>query len=116
LKSEAEQISQVTSKPVKEFADKIEGHEPYVYGMKKTARKGKCLFLLDKTCAIYESRPLICRFYPFQLAATEDQAYTFFCTKECPGIGEGKQLGKECFVDLFWQASGKLLADVAGRS
>jgi Fe-S-cluster containining protein len=113
LRSEAEQIVQATSKPIREFADETEGREPYVYEMKKTAKERKCLFLSNNTCAIYETRPLICRFYPFQLTASGDQEYAFLYTKECPGIGGGKVLGKEYFESLFRQACDKLLRDAA---
>ena len=109
LKSEVEQISQDTARPVQEFAGEIKGREPYVYEMKKTAEEGKCFFLSDKVCAIYELRPLICRFYPFELSRSRDQRHAFLCTKECPGVGEGKLLEKEYFEDLFRQACDKLL-------
>ena len=116
LKSEVEQISQAIAKPAQEFADEIEDREPYVYEMKKTAEEGKCFFLSDSACAIYELRPLICRFYPFELTGSKDQEHVFLCTKECPGIGEGKLLEKEYFENLFRQACDKLLRDVTHQS
>jgi Fe-S-cluster containining protein len=104
LKGEVERISKATAKPVQEFADKIKGREPYVYEMKKTAEERKCFFLSDNVCAIYELRPLICRFYPFELSRSRDQKHVFLYTKECPGMGEGKLLEKEYFEGLFRQA------------
>jgi len=106
-------MSEIISKPVEEFATKIEGHEPYVYEMRKTAGEGKCVFLEEKTCTIYEVRPLICRFYPFQLETTDDRKYKFFCTKECPGIGKGKKLGKNHFENLFQRAYRQLKDNTA---
>jgi Fe-S-cluster containining protein len=83
-----------------EFATKIEGFEPYVYQMKKTA-EGSCVFLRDGSCSIYEVRPLICRFYPFQLQNRGNSRYVFSYTEECPGIGNGPQLERWFFEELF---------------
>jgi Fe-S-cluster containining protein len=109
LRGEVEGIWQATARPVQEFAVEIKGREPYVYEMKKTAEEGKCFFLSDNVCGIYGLRPLICRFYPFELTRSSDQRYAFLCTKECPGVGEGKVLEKEYFEGLFRQARDKLL-------
>jgi len=103
LKKEAKRISETTSKTIIEFAEKIEGHSPYFYEMQKTAQNGKCVFLKDNRCTIYELRPVICRFYPFELRLTKDEEYKFDFTKECPGIGKGKILKKKYFGDLLKQ-------------
>lgn len=108
LKQEAERISKVTSKPIEEFAAEIKDHEPYVYEMKKTTKKGKCTFLEDSICTIYVLRPLICRFYPFELWKSRTGRYTFLPTEECEGIGKGKQLKKEYYEKLFQQACDQL--------
>lgn len=83
-----------------EFTTKIDGFEPYVYQMKKTA-EGFCFFLRDDSCSIYEVRPLICRFYPFQLQNRGNSHYLFSYTKECLGIGKGPQLERRFFEELF---------------
>lgn len=101
LKMEAERISQATSKPIEELAVKIEDCEPYVYEMRKTAKERKCVFLKEKHCTIYALRPLICRFYPFELKNTKNGKYEFLYTKECLGIGKGKRLKKSYFRNLF---------------
>ena len=111
LKKEAERMSEITSKSTEEFATEIEGHEPYVYEMVKGGEEGKCFFLEENACTIYKLRPLICRFYPFQLRAAEDGKYKFFCTRECLGVGEGKKLGKGYFENLFRQALEQLKED-----
>jgi Fe-S-cluster containining protein len=89
------------------FAEEIRGHEPYVYQMRKTS-EGKCFFLKNNSCSIYPLRPLICRFYPFQLKNIQNDMYEFAFTKECPGIGKGPLLRKEFFRKLF-EESTKLL-------
>jgi Fe-S-cluster containining protein len=103
LNVEAQGISKDTKKVIKEFALKIKGSRPYVYQMKKTD-EGKCVFLKDKLCSIYEIRPLICRFYPFELKTFEDN-YIFTFTDECPRIGKGSRLEKSYFEKLFEESA-----------
>jgi len=107
LNAEAEQIASVTSQRIPEFAAKIEGKAPYSYEMKKTLENGKCVFLSNNRCTIYLLRPLICRFYPFELAIAANRKYMFRCTKECPSIGKGKTLRKNYFEELFQLARTK---------
>lgn len=100
LKIEADRISRRTLIGLDKFAEKIKGFEPYVYQMKKT-EDGKCVFLKDNSCSIYQIRPLICRFYPFQLKNLRNNRYVFTYTDECPGIGKGPQLKRDFFERLF---------------
>jgi len=100
LKSESDRISKRTLRDLGKFAEKIEGFEPYVYQMRKT-EDGKCLFLKDNSCSIYQIRPLICRFYPFQLKNLGRNRYAFTYTDECPGIGRGPQLKRDFFERFF---------------
>jgi len=100
---EAEQISVVKSKPVKNFARKIEGCKPYVYEIRKTVEEGKCVFLEGNNCTIYALRPLICRFYPFELKVAKNGKQEFLYTEECLGIGKGRRLKKEFFKNLLQQ-------------
>jgi Fe-S-cluster containining protein len=97
---EAERMSQKTLKSVDDFAEKIEGFEPYVYRMKKT-NDGKCVFLKGNLCSIYEIRPLICMFYPFELKEVRSNRCIFAYTDECPTIGKGRQLKRGYFERLF---------------
>jgi Fe-S-cluster containining protein len=106
LTAEAEQIATATSHPIPQFAVKIEGNAPYTYEMKKTPQNGKCVFLAKNRCTIYQIRPLICRFYPFELKST-NQKYQFLPTSECPSIGKGKTLRKEYFKKLLQLAHSK---------
>ncbi len=84
LKSDAERISQATGFPIDSFAH-LTKKQPYVYEMHKTP-DGKCMFLKDSQCTIYEYRPLICSFYPFELSTNEEGTFVFTATKECPGV------------------------------
>jgi Fe-S-cluster containining protein len=99
LEIEAKNISKKTHKSVNSFAEKVEGFEPYIYVMKK-AENRKCVFLKDDLCTIYQARPLICRFYPFELKE-ENHKHIFAYTDECPAIGKGPCLEKGYFEKLF---------------
>ena len=101
LKTEAEKISNKMTKQIEEFADEIFGFEPYIYELKKTEADGKCIFLDKKRCTIYDIRPLICRFYPFELKNLGNNDYSFLFTTKCEGIGQGPILEKHFFDFLF---------------
>lgn len=108
LESEATDISNQTHQPKQYFATEIKNKVPYLYEMKKNSQ-GKCLFLEDNSCSIYEHRPLICRFYPFELKFSQDKEnYAFEFTLECPEIGKGKKLAKKDFEKLFVMAKERL--------
>jgi Fe-S-cluster containining protein len=111
LSTEAEQIAAATSQPISEFAVKVEDKAPYSYEMKKTAEDGKCVFLEKNHCTFYSLRPLICRFYPFELKIAANQKHEFLYTDECPGISKGKMLGKNYFRKLFQLACTKAKAE-----
>jgi Fe-S-cluster containining protein len=100
LEIEAERIAKKTSKKIEDFAERIEDAQPYVYRMRKTV-EGKCVFLKDSLCSIYQTRPLICKFYPFQLENTKNGKFKFTYTKECPNIGKGQKLKRKFFENLF---------------
>ena len=100
LKADVDNISSETSMEIDRFAEGIEGFRPYIYQMKKTA-DGRCIFLKGNLCSIYNVRPLVCRFYPFQLRSIGSNRYVFTYTKECPGIGKGAPLRREFFEKLF---------------
>jgi Fe-S-cluster containining protein len=100
LKNEVEQIAKTTLQPITQFATKIKDAEPYSYEMKKRAEDGKCIFLENNLCTIYSIRPLICRFYPFELTWRSEK-YNFHFTNECIGIGKGTILHKDFFKKLL---------------
>jgi Fe-S-cluster containining protein len=107
IASEANTISAQTNLPIEKFAQTAD-KAPYVYEMKKPT-DGKCFFLKNNQCTIYTIRPLICRFYPFELKFAQDKnTYVFDFTLECPAIGKGKTLTKKNFEELFLLAKEKL--------
>jgi Fe-S-cluster containining protein len=110
MEPEALHISDRTSTPVSEFANRLRGSEPYVYRLKKT-QEGKCTFLKGNSCSIYRIRPLVCRFYPFELRANSRGSHVFSYTDECPCIDHGVKLKREYFERLF-----RRLAVLAGKT
>ena len=115
LKTEVEQIAKATGRHVLfKFAVKIEVKAPYSYEMKKR-KNGKCIFLENNRCSIYSLRPLICRFYPFELKVTHNQKYTFLYTDECPGINNGQQLNKSYFRKMLQLAHDKFWPPAASN-
>jgi Fe-S-cluster containining protein len=101
LKLEAEQIAKITAQPISKFAVELKGKAPYSYEMKKRVEDGKCVFLENNRCTIYPLRPLICRFYPFELKMSRNRKYTFLFTEECPGINKGRMLSESYFRKMF---------------
>ena len=104
LKTDVASISNKLLIRDQEFAKEISGFEPYVYEMKKT-EVGKCFFLENNVCTIYEIRPLICRFYPFQLENLGNNRYSFSYTSKCRGIGKGSHQKRAFFENLFIQVT-----------
>jgi Fe-S-cluster containining protein len=108
LKTEADQIATQAGMPATEFATEIFDKSPYSYEMKKSD-SGQCVFLKNNQCSIYLLRPLICRFYPFQLTFDGDNGvHVFDFTYECPGISHGKPVSKKDFEALFLLARQRL--------
>ena len=106
LSEEVNQISEKIGKNSLNFATINQNQPPYLYEMKKN-EKGTCIFLSENKCDIYSIRPLICRFYPFELIDLPDGKYEILFTNECPGISKGKKIEKEHFIKLFLLACSK---------
>ncbi len=101
ISSEAERISALVRQPTSRFSVEIEGRAPYLFEMKKTQADQKCIFLENNKCRIYKERPIICRFYPFELRVSMNEKPRFLYTNECPGIGKGRFLSEIHFRRLF---------------
>ena len=108
LESEASDISAEINLAIKDFAEQIKDKAPYCFEMKKP-KDGKCFFLIDDQCSIYKLRPLICRFYPFELKFDPDEGrHAFDFTFECPEISKGKIMTLKDFEKLFELAKERL--------
>ncbi len=100
LRKEAEKIAREALKPIHDFAVKSDEMKPYYYKMKKE-ENGKCVFLKNERCTIYPIRPLICRFYPFELKVMNKNKYKFHYTDECPGLNKGRLLSESYFQKML---------------
>lgn len=108
LEAEAKIIASQTARDVTDFSFQIANKFPFGYEMKKT-NEGKCVFLKQNQCTLYQLRPLICRFYPFELKFDKGkQLHVFDFTVECPGIGQGKDFSIIDFERLFLLAQERL--------
>jgi len=100
LEAEVGLIAATNRVPSATFALPNAGTQAYTFSMRKV--DGRCIFLNGTECTVYEARPLVCRFYPFELRCSENGGYEFIGTEDdCPGIGRGKPLGEGFFKELF---------------
>ena len=106
LSEEVNLISERIGKNSFNFSNINKNQPPYLYEMKKD-EKGACIFLSGNKCDIYSVRPLICRFYPFELIDLSDGKYEFLFTNECPGIAKGEKMRRGHFIKLFLLACSK---------
>jgi hypothetical protein len=73
--------------------------EPFRHIMRESC--GACIFLgRESTCDIYDSRPMICRCYPFLIQFDENNIVFSVFSKDCPGLGRGRKLTKEFFEKI----------------
>ena len=108
LESEVQEIQKQTGLSISEFCFEITDKYPYMFEMKLL--DSKCFFLKHDGCSIYTFRPMICRFYPFELKFDAiQQKYVFTATTECPALNHGKRLTQADFKVLFWLAEKNLL-------
>jgi Fe-S-cluster containining protein len=108
LESEVNEVSAQTGLPKEAFTKPVVDNNPYQFEMKKGS-DGKCYFLKNNECSIYSLRPLICRFYPFDLKFDcEPNKHVFGFTYECPQIGKGKVVSRRDFEGLFLLAQQRL--------
>lgn len=76
----------------------------FPYEVKKR-EDGRCVFLKDGECSIYDHRPLVCKCYPFSIEEVRPDLYVFEPNlEECPGIGEGGELRRDFFERLLGEA------------
>jgi Fe-S-cluster containining protein len=111
LRSDAQKIVEQTKRSVSDFSKEVEGKSPYVYEMLKDSKTGKCIFLENSQCTIYDFRPLICRFYPFELKTDSTRTPCFKATMECPSISFQSTPGENKVPEKHF----KILLDLAQK-
>jgi Fe-S-cluster containining protein len=73
--------------------------QPFRYIMRESY--GACTFLdSNSMCRIYDSRPVICRCYPFTIQFDENSIVFLVSSKDCSGLGRGSRLPKGFFEKL----------------
>lgn len=69
----------------------------------KKQKDGKCIFLKNKKCSIYQFRPKICRIYPYWAMRLLDNSLKIIehdTTKRCPIIQADEQILKKQSEEL----------------
>ena len=80
------------NKFLKNYCDKTDG---YIHLKELKKNKGDCIFLKDKRCTVYKSRPIQCRTWPFWPENMNIKTWNNDISKNCPGIGKGKIVSKD---------------------
>tara|TARA_Y100000768_G_C23673914_1_gene539028 strand:- start:210 stop:677 length:468 start_codon:yes stop_codon:yes gene_type:complete len=81
---------------LKNFKDKYcHTTDGYIHLVEKPEFEGNCIFLKEKKCSVYESRPSQCRTWPFWNENMNTKVWNKDISINCPGIGKGKLLNKK---------------------
>ena len=87
--------------PLKEFKDKYcQMTDGFIHLIEKTELEGSCIFLKDKKCSVYKSRPSQCRTWPFWNENMNSKVWNEDISINCPGVGKGKII-KAKAIDKF---------------
>ena len=62
----------------------------FIHLTEKSSLNGKCIFLKNKRCSVYKSRPSQCRTWPFWKENMKTKIWNMDISINCPGIGKGK--------------------------
>ena len=63
--------------------------------IKEIRTNGECIFLNNKKCDVYKSRPTQCRTWPFWPENMKSKIWNKEIINFCPGIGKGKIISKK---------------------
>tara|TARA_Y100001935_G_C16950676_1_gene334507 strand:+ start:113 stop:550 length:438 start_codon:yes stop_codon:yes gene_type:complete len=77
---------------IKNYCDETDG---FIHLKELKKNKGNCIFLIDKRCSVYKSRPIQCRTWPFWAENMNTKDWNNDIAKNCPGVGKGKLIKKE---------------------
>lgn len=78
--------------PLKEFATKYLRKIGNRFSLKEKLPNYDCVFLKDRRCSVYESRPRQCRTFPWWQQHLESEEAWKRAALECEGIGSSGQL------------------------
>ena len=77
---------------LKKFTQKFCDKNNRYYHLKELKKNGDCIFLIDKRCSVYKSRPIQCRTWPFWKENMKVKEWNNNIIKFCPGIGKGNKV------------------------
>ena len=80
------------NKFIKNYCQKTDG---FIHLKELKKNKGNCIFLIDKKCNVYKSRPIQCRTWPFWPENMNTKDWNDDIAKNCPGVGKGKIIKKK---------------------
>lgn len=99
------------------------GKERYIMSLRRDEREG--CFFLNKTsgyCSIYESRPILCRLFPFALQETKEGVYKGFglhddvgCPRNTDGVVDCDQLYELYLEDCEHHTDYETLVEVFNK-
>ena len=76
---------------IKKFKEKYcQITDGFIHLIEKQELDGNCIFLLDKRCSVYTSRPSQCRTWPFWNENMDTKIWNRDISVNCPGVGKGK--------------------------
>ena len=76
---------------IKKFKDEYcQITDGFIHLLEKTELDGSCIFLKNKKCSVYTSRPSQCRTWPFWNENMNAKVWNEDISLNCPGIGKGK--------------------------
>ena len=73
----------------------------YIHLSEKNKLNGNCIFLNDKKCSVYSSRPSQCRTWPFWNENMNAKIWNEDISINCPGIGKGKKIKSDQIKKLL---------------
>tara|TARA_Y100000741_G_scaffold173610_1_gene131579 strand:- start:226 stop:687 length:462 start_codon:yes stop_codon:yes gene_type:complete len=86
---------------IKEFKLKYcQNTDGFIHLIERQSLKGKCIFLKNKKCTVYKSRPSQCRTWPFWNENMNVKIWNEEISINCPGIGKGKKI-KSNLINKF---------------
>ena len=81
---------------LKNFKDKYcEITDGFIHLAEKKEFKGNCIFLKEKKCSVYKSRPSQCRTWPFWNENMNAKVWNEDISINCPGVGKGRLIKKK---------------------
>ncbi len=73
----------------------------FIHLTEKDELKGNCIFLKDKMCTVYKSRPSQCRTWPFWNDNMNTKIWNKDISVNCPGVGKGKLISQKKIKKLL---------------